>query len=83
MQNGIPMFEPTALLQLFSAAPLFGASRLWYSLPLIVTVSLVYGATRDERMPQILEHSVRFAVQTIGFLAAVIAIAAIVLTWLV
>lgn len=77
------MFEPSTILNLLTASPLIGASRLWYSLPLIITVSLVYGATRDERMPQIMEHSVRFAVQTIGFLALVIAIVAIVLTWLV
>ena len=77
------MIELTSLLQIISASPLIGASRLWYSIPLIITVSLVYGATRDERMPQILEHSVRFAVQTIGFLALVIAVAAIFLTWAV
>ena len=77
------MFELATVLQLFTASPLFGASRLWYSLPLIITISLVYGATRDERMPQIIEHSIRFAVQTIGFLAAIIAVAAVVLTWLV
>ena len=77
------MFELATVLQLVTASPLFGASRLWYSLPLIITISLVYGATRDERMPQILEHSARFAIQTIGFLAAIIAVAAVVLTWLV
>jgi hypothetical protein len=66
-----------------TAAPLLGASRLWYSLPLIITISLVYGATRHEHMPQILEHAVRFGIQTIGFLMLVIAIAAIVMTWLV
>ncbi len=77
------MFEPANLLHLMTGNPLFGASRLWYSLPLIITISLVYGATRDERMPQILEHSVRFALQTIGFLALVIAVVAILLSWLV
>lgn len=77
------MIELSSLLQTISSSPLIGASRLWYSIPLIITVSLVYGATRDERMPQILEHSVRFAVQTIGFLAVVIAAAAIFLTWAV
>ena len=77
------MFDPATILNLLTTSPLIGASRLWYSLPLIITVSLVYGATRDERMPQIMEHSIRFAVQTIGFLALVIAIVAIVLTWLV
>lgn len=75
--------EFTSLLETITSSPLIGASRLWYSIPLIITVSLVYGATRDERMPQILEHSVRFAVQTIGFLAVVIALAAIFLTWAV
>lgn len=77
------MFDPATIFNLLTASPLIGASRLWYSLPLIVTVSLVYGATRDERMPQIMEHAVRFAVQTIGFLAIVIAVFAIFLTWLV
>lgn len=77
------MFEPATLLNLMTVSPLLGASRLWYSLPLIITISLVYGATRDERMPQILEHSVRFALQTIGFLALVIAVVAVFLSWLV
>lgn len=37
-------------------------NRLWYSLPLIVVISLVYAATRHEVMRPILEHAVRFGV---------------------
>jgi hypothetical protein len=37
--------------------------------PLMIAVSLVYGATRFERWRDILEHSTRFAVWIFGFLA--------------
>lgn len=46
-----------------------GPNRLWYMLPLLATVSLVYGATRHELMKPILESAVRFALWTIVFLA--------------
>ena len=42
--------------------------RLWYLMPLIVSFSLVYGATRHERMLPILEHAARFAIWIISFL---------------
>ena len=32
-------------------------NRMWYSLPLIVVISLVYAATRHELMAPILEHA--------------------------
>ena len=35
-------------------------TRMWYALPLIVVISLVYGATRHEQPKPILEHAVRF-----------------------
>ena len=62
--------------------PLLGVSRLWYCLPLIVSISLVYGATRHELMPQILDHSVRFGVWIITFMAAIFAVT-VIITWLV
>ncbi len=43
--------------------------RLWYLVPLIVSCSLVYGATRHERMAPILEHAARFAMWIVSFLA--------------
>lgn len=42
--------------------------RLWYLMPLIVSFSLVYGATRHERMLPILEHAVRFSIWVLSFL---------------
>jgi len=36
------------------------ANQLWYSLPLVVSVSLVYAATRHEDMSLILRHALRF-----------------------
>ena len=49
---------------------LFAATfvRMWYAVPLIVSISLVYGATRHELMRPILEHAVRFAGWIIGFM---------------
>ncbi|MGW8256321.1 MAG: hypothetical protein ACWGMZ_02425 [Thermoguttaceae bacterium] len=42
---------------------------IWYSLPLIVAVSLVYAATRNEEMDRIIIHAVRFGLWIITFMA--------------
>jgi len=34
-------------------------NQLWYALPLVVSISLVYSATRHEEMSSILWHSLR------------------------
>ncbi|MDP6442540.1 MAG: hypothetical protein QGG36_25695 [Pirellulaceae bacterium] len=52
--------------------------QLWYSLPLIVSISLVYGATRHELMKPILQHSLRAAVWIAAFMLVIFAILAIV-----
>jgi hypothetical protein len=49
-------------------------SQLWYSIPLIVTISLVYGATRHELMVPILHHAWRTAKWIIGFMLVIVAI---------
>lgn len=54
--------------------PLLAVSRMWYCVPLIVSVSLVYGATRHEYMSQILEHSLRFGTWVITFMLAIFAV---------
>ncbi len=46
----------------------------WFSLPLIVTVSLVYAATRHELMGPILSHTVRIGVWIVGFMMIVLAV---------
>jgi hypothetical protein len=42
--------------------------QFWYAVPLIVAFSLVYGATRHELLVPILQHSVRAAIWTCGFI---------------
>ena len=44
---------------------------LWYALPLIIAVSLVYAATRHERLRPILLHAGRVALWIVGFMAVV------------
>ena len=59
---------------IFDSTPLLAASRVWYCLPLIVSISLVYGATRHEFMGPILEHAVRFGGWIVTFMLAIFAI---------
>ena len=59
-----------------------GVDRMWFALPLIVAVSLVYSATRHERMGPILEHAVRFAIWIVGFMAVVLVVF-MALSWLI
>ncbi len=48
--------------------------QIWYAAPLVVTVSLVYAATRQEQMGPILGHAVRAATWIVGFMAIVLAV---------
>ena len=43
-------------------------NHMWYALPLVVSVSLVYAATRHERIHPILSHAVRTAIWILGFM---------------
>jgi hypothetical protein len=59
------------------AWPLLAAGHindLWYSLPLIVAVSMVYSATRHEAMEAILAGAVRTGAWITGFMLVVFAI---------
>jgi hypothetical protein len=49
-------------------------NKLWYALPLIVAVSLVYAATRHEEMQPLLRHSVRIGLWILGFMAVIFAV---------
>jgi hypothetical protein len=55
---------------------------LWHAIPLILAISLVYGATRHELMLPILYHAYRTAVWIVGFMAVIVVILAF-LSWLV
>lgn len=65
----LPLF---ALLPRFS--PLLADTNLWYSVPLIVSVSLVCAATRHEQFGPILAHAARFGLWIVVFMAAVMAL---------
>jgi hypothetical protein len=51
-----------------------GTHASWYLLPLALTVSLVYSATRFEHRPQILRRSVRLFCTIIVSMAALFAV---------
>jgi len=51
---------------------------LWLALPAILAVSLVYAATRHERMGPLLIHAGRVALWIIGFMLAVFVIMQII-----
>ena len=55
---------------------------LWYAVPAIIAVSLVYAATRHEQMRPILVHAGRVAVWITGFMLAVFVVIQFV-TWLI
>ena len=51
-----------------------GEAKIWYAIPLIVAISLVYGATRHEHVPEILSQAGRSAPWVAGFMAIIFAI---------
>lgn len=55
---------------------------MWYALPLVVAVSLVYSATRHERMGPILGHALRIGVWIVGFMTIVFAVLVLLSWWL-
>ncbi len=54
---------------------------LLYAIPLVVTVSLVYAATRHEAMPFILRHAARIGLWIAGFMSIIFAVLALVAWW--
>jgi hypothetical protein len=59
-----------------------GPHRLWYAIPLVISVSLVYAATRHEEMGPILVHAVRFAIWIVVFMGVVLALIQL-MTWMI
>ncbi len=60
------MFDP-----LLADASRLWHNDLWYALPAIVAVSLVYAATRHEKMKPIWLHAARVAGWIVGFMFVV------------
>lgn len=56
----------------------FSDNQLWHLLPLVVTISLVYGATRHEMPGPILNNALRFGIWMLGFIAVIF----VVLFWI-
>jgi len=56
---------------LFAEAARWWRLDLWYALPAIAAISLVYAATRHERMRPIFSHAGRVALWIAGFMLAV------------
>ncbi len=52
-------------------ADMLSHNQLWYLFPLVVTVSLVYGATRHELMKPILANAFHTAFWILGFMAVI------------
>ena len=44
---------------------------LWFALPLVIEVSLVYAATRHEAIQPILRHAFRFGTWVVAFMVVV------------
>ena len=55
---------------------------MWYSLPLIVAISLVYSATRHEEMAPIFGHAARLAVMITVFMVLILLVLAAISYWL-
>ena len=48
--------------------------NIYYAAPLVVAISLVYGATRHEHPAEIIKHSFRSIVWVVGFMAVIMAV---------
>jgi hypothetical protein len=55
---------------------------LWYALPLVISVSFVYAATRHELLQPILVHALRIFVWILGFMAVIFVILILISWWL-
>jgi len=61
--------------------PLLATMSMWYALPLIVSVSLVCAATRQEQIGPILHHALRFGIWIVAFMAIVVGLLAL-MNWM-
>ena len=75
------MFTACLLGQVLSPALLAEHARIWYAIPLIVVISLVYGATRHENPREIVAHAFRSGVGVTVFMAVIFAVIYIAGFW--
>lgn len=55
-------------------------NKLWFALPLIVAISLVYAASKHETWPLIARNAVQTGVWMIGFMSLVFLVL-VILSW--
>jgi len=63
-----------------SLLAVLGVNDLWFAVPLIVSASLVYAATRHEDPGPIFAHAVRIGLWIVGFMAIIFAVL-LLLSW--
>jgi uncharacterized membrane-anchored protein YitT (DUF2179 family) len=82
----VPWFPSTENVPLgllsWKPFPLLATMNLWYAVPLLISVSLVCAATRQEEMGSILQHALRFAVWVVVFMGIVMIVLTL-LGWLI
>jgi hypothetical protein len=49
----------------------FAVAQMWYAAPLVVSISLVYAATRHEEAGPILQHALRLGIWIVAFMGLV------------
>jgi hypothetical protein len=56
-------------------------SKLWYLVPLLVSISMVYASTRHEHLGPIVIHAVRFAIWLLIAMAVVFVAVLLMSQW--
>lgn len=70
------MFEIPTLLAIGHMIGLLGlgTAQIWYSVPLVIAISLVWGATRHERLPEIVAQSIKSLLWVLTFMGIIFAL---------
>jgi len=64
---------------MFNLPPLLATGNdLWYAVPLVIAISLVYAATRHEKNEQILVAAARIGTWICGFMFAIFVVLALI-----
>ena len=64
------MSNPFFLAEQLLAVSIWDA-KIWYAVPMLIAISLVYGATRHEYLPEILRQSFKAGSWILGFMAII------------
>ena len=67
------MIETTTILATIGLIGL-GTAQIWYSVPLVIAISLVWGATRHERLPEIIAQSIKSLLWVLTFMGIIFAL---------